>query len=768
LRIARNRRYLRRFHERLGFLAAGFRSAPPGGVWVHAVSVGEALAAAELLRRIRERLPGAPLWVSVGTVAGRAVAEERLAGLATGVFYAPLDYCFIVRRVLRTLRPALVAVVETEIWPNLYREAKRAGCGLVVVNGRISDKAFPRYFRLRRFLRAVLALPDAILTQDEASRRRYLDLGAPAGRVLVGGNLKYDFEPRAAAPPPDLEDLLANCRAEKTWIAASTMPPLDDGDVDEDDAVIDAFQELARRHPGLLLVLAPRRPERFEAAAGKLAGRGAPFVRRSALAAGERLSQLPAVLLLDSIGELAALFAFADVVFMGGSLARRGGHNLLEPAFAGKPVIVGPHMENFAEMARSFRAAGACLEIGKPGELAAAVDALLADADGRARMGAAARRVAEDGRGASRVAAGTIAAVYERALPVRRPAEPARTVLWLLARLWSAGSRLNLSIRRARAARLNAPVISVGGLTVGGSGKTPLVLWLAQRLKEAGLRVAILTRGYRRAAPEKVTLIAPGAQAPAALTGDEAQIFVRSAVGAVGIGAGRIAVGRAIEERFRPDVVILDDGFQHLRLSRDLDIVVLDSLDPFGGGDVLPLGRLREPAASLERAGVVVYTRTEPGRNYPAIDAQVRAYNPAAPIFRSRVRPLFWTDCVSGAQLSPAGVKGLKCAAFCGLANPASFWTTLRGLGCRLLFQKEIADHHRYSPAELRFLAAEARSAGAEVVLTTEKDAMNLCEGAGAIFAPLSLLWLKIGLEVEGGEDLVRLVRGKAARDRLV
>ncbi len=192
LRIARNPRYLSRFPERLGFLPDAFRQAVPGAIWLHAVSVGEVLSAVGLLRRLRAQLPSAPLFVSTTTLAGRALADQKLQGLSDGVFYAPLDYCFAVRRVLRTLRPAVLVVAETEIWPNLYREAKRTGCGLVVVNGRISDRAEPRYRRLAWFFRRVLRWPDPILAQSEISRRRYLALGAPAERVVDAGNLKYD------------------------------------------------------------------------------------------------------------------------------------------------------------------------------------------------------------------------------------------------------------------------------------------------------------------------------------------------------------------------------------------------------------------------------------------------------------------------------------------------------------------------------------------------------------------------------------------------
>src|SRR3984885_12015028 len=200
-RSVRDPRYSRRFSERLGSQPVSFHPTPPGAIWLHAVSVGEVVSAAGLLRQIRDRSPSIPLYVSVATVAGRALAEERLAALVDGIFYAPIDYAFAVRRVLARIRPSLVVTLETEIWPVLYREAKRAGCSLMVVNGRISNRAFPRYRRLRFFFQDALRRPDAILVQSEQDAARYLELGALPQTVRVAGNLKYDAELSRAEPP---------------------------------------------------------------------------------------------------------------------------------------------------------------------------------------------------------------------------------------------------------------------------------------------------------------------------------------------------------------------------------------------------------------------------------------------------------------------------------------------------------------------------------------------------------------------------------------
>jgi len=196
LRVVRDRRYAHGLRERLGSLPRSFHRTVPGAVWLHAVSVGEVLTAVPLLKQMKAAMPWAPVYVSVTTLAGRAMADQKLAGLAAGVFFTPADMVFAIRAVLRTLKPALVVVMETEIWPNLFREVKRTGAGLAIVNGRISDRALPSYLRLRRIFPVVLAAVDAVLAQTEQMRQRFLAIGAP--RVTLGGNLKYDFTPSVA------------------------------------------------------------------------------------------------------------------------------------------------------------------------------------------------------------------------------------------------------------------------------------------------------------------------------------------------------------------------------------------------------------------------------------------------------------------------------------------------------------------------------------------------------------------------------------------
>jgi tetraacyldisaccharide 4'-kinase len=729
LRVARDRRYLRRLGERFGLLPPHILPTAPGAVWLHAVSVGEALTAAVLLRRLRPLLPGVPVFVSTSTLAGRSLCEEKLVGLADAVFYVPLDYRFSVRRVLRRLRPALLIVMETEIWPNLFREASRSGARILIVNARLSNRAFPRYLRFRWFFRHALGFVSRILAQDAEAASRYRALGA--NQVEIAGNIKYDFDPDATKIPQDIAAFLASIQPQPLWIAASTMPPALPGDPDEDDAVLDAFQALAPRFPQMLLIHAPRRPERFSAAAEKLSSRRIPFLRRSQLAPGATLP-LPGVLLLDSIGELNSLFRAATAVFVGGSLARRGGHNLLEPAAFGTAVLAGPHMENFAEMADDFRKNNAIISLDSAAGLAPALERVFTDSGHQIELGQRARALAAARRGAAGRAASTAAEIYDHALPRPFGSNP-------LGPLWLAGMAIHRAAARLRPDVPPCPVISVGNLAMGGAGKTPLVRWLCRSLAARGLRPAVLSRGYRRRSKAPAAAL-PGQSLPVELTGDEAQLILRDGAAAIAVSPDRRAarLHLASQPGFTPDLFILDDGFQHWATPRCLDIVLIDAIDPFRGG-VFPKGRLREPFSSLSRASAVVITRAEKGRKYHGLLEEIRKYNQNCPVFYA------WFS----AELPPIP-PGVLPAAFCGIGQPESFRRTLASLGIRPAAFRAFPDHHHYSESDILPLLQLA-----PLLLTTEKDLLNL---PASLQPHPAILAVPVRLELDRPLELLDLV----------
>ena len=319
-------------------------------IWVHAVSVGEVLAVIPLIERLKRKFEGVRVVVSTTTMTGQALAHKKFGD--EDVFYFPLDFAFAMRPYLRRLRPSLVVVAETEFWPNFLRLAHAEGARIAVVNARISDRSFPRYQSFSALLRPILRNVDLFLAQSEADRERLLRIGAEAGRVQVGGNLKFD------ADVPIQDGLTQRLRAAipcaaKVLVCGSTV----DG---EEEVLVDAFQALVKEHRELVMILAPRHPERFQAVADLLARRSVRFWRRSAWD-GTPVSE--GVFLLDSIGELANVYRIADFAFVGGSLVPRGGHNILEPAQFGVPTMVGPHTENFRDILTIFERVNAVLRV---------------------------------------------------------------------------------------------------------------------------------------------------------------------------------------------------------------------------------------------------------------------------------------------------------------------------------------------------------------------------------------------------------------------
>lgn len=733
---------------------------------MHAVSLGEIASAVPLLAKLHADQPEVEIFVSTSTVAGRKAAERQLGSLANGIFYAPFDYIFCVRRVLRAIHPALVIVLETEIWPHLYAEVKKTGASLAVVNARISNRTWPRYQAAKGFFAPVLALVDLVLAQSPEDSSRYLQLGVASERLAVAGNLKYDA---AANSKPSNLPIFGS---QHVWIAASTVGPNERGSnrrhsIDEDDIVLDTFCSLADEFPDLLLILAPRQPTRFDKVADKLERRNLSFLRRSQLKEDPALKlKLPGILLLDTIGELGRAFSLAQVAFVGGSIAPRGGHNILEPAAAGVPIIVGPHTQNFAPLVRDFLAANALLRIELADELLPAVRKLLKLRNEATALGRRGADLVKHQRGVSGRVAAYLWPLYHGHSPKARPNRIAHGFLAPLAFLWEHGGvhkRRRSEVWVTSQTPLSVPVISVGGITVGGSGKTPFANFLANRLREKGYSPAILTRGYRRRSPARHLIFPPGATASPALTGDEAQIFLRSGAAAVGIGSDRYQTAKILLD-YHPgtDVLLLDDGFQHARLPRDLDIVVIDGLDPFGKDHVVPLGRLREPLSALRRAHVFVVTRAETDLRYEAICRRLHEYNPQVPVFRTRLKARGWRDYRSGQFLATLPTR--RVGAFCGLGNPQSFWNTLGSLGLEVVFRWAFDDHHPYRPTELQRVAHHARMKKAEILVTTEKDRMNCPDHLASAIAPLDLAWLEIDLEMEDESAFMSFLEDKLHR----
>ena len=375
--ILRHGKYRKGLAERMGRVPARLTdgSRPGRVIWVHAVSVGEVLAVSGLVEQIRLASPQTRVLVSTTTDTGQELARKRFG--ADNVFYFPMDFAFAIRPYLQALRPELVVLAETEFWPNFLRQAHASGARIAVVNARISDRSWPRYRRFRWALRRMLVHVDLFLAQTTEDSTRLQSIGAQAGRVQVTGNLKFDVS--LPASPPIVESLRRSLAAEgagPVLVCGSTVE-------DEEPPLLKAFENLRVAHPRAVMILAPRHPERFDDVAILLKRLGMPSVRRSQWR-GETLAG--GVLLVDTIGELAALYALADVAFVGGSLVPRGGHNIIEPAQHGVAVVTGNHTENFRDIVALFQSRDAVRIVGLA-ELPLTLMQLLADDAERLGLG---------------------------------------------------------------------------------------------------------------------------------------------------------------------------------------------------------------------------------------------------------------------------------------------------------------------------------------------------------------------------------------------
>jgi 3-deoxy-D-manno-octulosonic-acid transferase len=374
----RHGRYREGLAERLGRVPAQLQAGP--AIWVHAVSVGEVLAVSELVAKLRRLFPQYRVVISTTTDTGQKLAKKRFG--EDSVFYFPLDLGFAIRPYLARLRPALVVIAETEFWPNFLRLAHGGGARVAVVNARISDRSWPGYRRVRRILKRVLGHADLFLAQTEEDARRLLDIGAPGERVQVSGNLKFDV---AAPTAPAIVDSLRS-----TFQQSGGVPVVVCGSTveEEEGLLLRAFENVLASHPRAVMILAPRRPERFGEVAQLLEQLGIRFWRRS-LWSGDPIAG--GVFLVDTIGELASLYALGDVAFVGGSLVPRGGHNIIEPAQHGVAIIVGNHIENFRDIVGLFQSQDAVRVVG-PAEFPLVLMELLSNDQERAALG---RRGAE-------------------------------------------------------------------------------------------------------------------------------------------------------------------------------------------------------------------------------------------------------------------------------------------------------------------------------------------------------------------------------------
>lgn len=386
------KKYREGIPERFGFIKAEKIRAAAGSplIWIHAVSVGETKAVTPVVKSLKQRNPGVKILFSTVTSTGNATAAKDLSGLIDALIYFPLDLSWAIKRVARAFSPAAFVVVEKEIWPNIFLEMKRANVPVIILNGTISGRSHGRFLRFSFFFKEVFGCVSLFSARTEDDRKKAIEAGVREGNARTAGNIKFDLSPPSALPNylDTIKEALRVSPSDAVMVAGSTHPG-------EEEKVVSAFKAISKEHPNARLIIAPRHPERFPEVEALLKRSGLEFTKRSKGGGAK-------IVLLDTIGELMPVYSFSTIAFVGGSLVPGiGGHNLLEPAYYGKPVLWGPHLTTYASMAELLEGNGGGFTVRDENDLAEKANALLSDKVNRERAGTAARKVVEANRGAA-------------------------------------------------------------------------------------------------------------------------------------------------------------------------------------------------------------------------------------------------------------------------------------------------------------------------------------------------------------------------------
>ncbi|MEK6684023.1 MAG: tetraacyldisaccharide 4'-kinase [Nitrospirota bacterium] len=760
-------------------------------LWIHAASVGECLAVMPLVERWLRDRPDWDLVFSVMTQTGRRLAEQQLGNRAR-IFFFPVDLPGIAARLLSRLAPDLILLVETELWPNFLHSASRRGIPVLLINGRISPRSYRRYRAVRGIFREALQTIELFCMQTAQDAQRIIELGAPPERVRVLGNLKFDL---AAVPlsEPERQQLLKQLGwhpNDRVLVAGSTHEK-------EEELLLAVYDRVKQQIPDLRLILAPRHLDRLPGLVQWLTRLGKTCLRYSELGAGRPQPAETGVeiLLVDTLGKLGPLYSLGTVVFVGGSLVPVGGHNLLEPAALGRPVLFGPFVQHIIETADLLSASGGGCMVHNVDELTRETQTLLMDPDRRRTMGDQAKKTVTCHQGASERVNGIVERELKRRSfdGIRRLDFRSAPERWFKDRLLlsrggfpTSGRAIGTTMLAAailrglsvfyqawqevrvaaysrgllRSVRLDRPVISVGNLVLGGTGKTPTVLSICRLLLKRGRRPAVLSRGYGRRSKEAIQVVSNEtrvAQRPDAL-GDEPCLMADQLPGVpVLVSLDRAAAGRYALKVFQPDVFVLDDGYQHLRLRRDLNLLVLDAVQPFGNGFVFPRGTLREAVRQVSRADAILLTHADDPAGTEELQKFVRTYRPALPIFTSRHRIADLVHLGTGRIASLEKLRRTRLMAVTGIGQPERFFHALQENESEIAAGCIYPDHYRYSEKDLEFLEAEAVRRDVRMIVTTEKDAVRI----QALGRPLEPWWTaRLDLVIDDAEAFESLLCG--------
>ena len=771
LRATRERGFVERIKQSFGFYPKETidKVARKDAIWVHAASVGEIVATSPLVREFRKAFPTSPILVSVVTTGGYEMAN-RIIKDADAIIYFPLDLPFLASRVVDRIRPRVFLPVETELWPNFLKKAKQLDVPVMMVNGRISDRSVKQYKYLFGMLREMIGTVKCFAMQSSIDADYIMRLGAPRELVTVTGNTKFDQAYTSVSPDERAELIreLGLSGASHIMIAGSTHRG-------EEELVLAAFRAVREQEPGVRLIIAPREVLRTMEVEHLCRRAGFTVNTRKNLQQGGEGGE--DIVILDTVGELGRVYGLGDVIYIGGSLVAHGGHNILEPAAHGKAIIVGNQMFNFKDIHALFRSHDAVVTVTNGEELTRETLRLFGDPAERERLVRETLAIIDENKGASEKSAKILVEMLEnyesrRAIRAQRRILGHRvqatqkvanlqtyfidlvhdkevrglwrrlimTVFYLFSLIYGQLVNLKLSMYHIgwfKKERLTCFVISLGNVTVGGTGKTPTAQHLAREIRDMGYRVAILNRGYRAKWRGAVGIVSDGhaLKMDAETAGDEAFMLAKHLPNVpVLIGPERAVTGRYAIEHFGAQVAILDDGYQHWQLERDMDILLVDAVNVFGNGYLLPRGTLREPLSHIDRADVCLMTKVDqaaPGA-IEYIWETFRSYNQDGLILesihqpRQFVRLADWYEDIAAGGVPVTELKGKKVLAVSAIGNPASFEQTLADLGIEIVESMRYPDHHDYGEKDMAEVLYRAETLGVEAIIITEKDAVKV------------------------------------------
>ncbi|HIU63844.1 MAG TPA: tetraacyldisaccharide 4'-kinase [Candidatus Avacidaminococcus intestinavium] len=798
--------FKKRFRQNLGFIRDEEIAAvaKKDCIWIHGASVGEIVATSPLVKEIRRAMPEAKILVSSVTTSGYDMAHQIIPE-ADAIIYFPLDLPFISESFVKRIMPRVFLPVETELWPNFLRAIRLRKIPVMMVNGRISEKSVKSYRYLYTILEDMLGSVSRFCMQSTIDAEYIAHLGADKRKIVVTGNTKFD-QTYAEVTAEDLLRYKEELGIENSYpviVAGSTHPT-------EEKALLEAFTEVRKHYANARLVIAPRKITRADEIIKLGRNYGFETGLRSVLAkSNEKTRTEYPVLLIDTIGELGRIYAVGDVVFVGGSLIKHGGHNVLEPAAHGKPILVGSSMSNFKDSFALLRKSGACRQVNDEKELTEQMMTILADDELRAQMGKASLQVISENRGAavrsiqylmelleltatecrvnSHYRINTRNINEEGGAQLRRGDAVTQylfqlahghdntffdvvvlSILSVFSVIYEAGVRFKLGLYNLgilKQTKLPCCVISIGNITVGGTGKTPTAQKLAVGIQNNGYRVVILNRGYRSHWNEEIGVVSDGKKIymTAYEAGDEAYLMAKTLPGIpVIIGKNRSVTGEFAVKNFDAQVIIMDDGYQHWTLYRDLDIVLVDTLNMFGNRRLLPRGTLREPLQNLNRASLFLLTKADQSSIFSRAELTetLAAYNAQAPVIESMHKPVNFVEIADWYKgpfvgaVSLEEFKGRSVMVFSAIGNPSSFEQTLADVGLDIKEAIRYPDHHDYGMLEMQYIMDRAISCGVSALIITTKDAVKIPTEFIYFEREVPLYVLNMEIQITEGRDI--------------